>query len=169
MRFPIRRTFAGSTNCSVMWTRAQGGKRAGLGARRSRAGRAILAVVALPLSACGDHVLVARDDGNFSADLDAGELTCGSDVCGPVDLGAGFGEAPPCCYNSECGVLFSSACVEVDSPGVADPTCPPAGSFAGCCRQDGTCGLVATGTAFGCVNPFAFFPSLKLGNCIYEE
>lgn len=140
-----------------------------IGISRARRGGAILAVGALVLSACGDRVLVARGDLNASADLDAGELSCGSNVCGRVDLGAGFGEAPPCCYNSECGVRFSSACVEVDSPGVADPTCPSAGSYSGCCRQDGTCGLSATGTAFGCVNPFAFFPSLKLGNCIYEE
>jgi hypothetical protein len=152
-----------------MWTASRYRNRRTVGFRGSRHGRAILTAAALQLLACGDHVLVARDDANVNVDGDAGELSCGSNACGRVDLGAGFGEAPPCCYNSECGVLFSSACVEVDSPGVPDPTCPAAGSYSGCCRQDGTCGLIATGTAFGCVNPFAFFPTLKLGSCIYEE
>jgi hypothetical protein len=145
-----------------------------------------LTVAALALNAsCGTHVLVGKAERQEStstpgdagsggatahADPDAGEIVCGNSVCATRDLGVGLGLGPPCCYAvTSCGASFSNVCVELDSPGMPDTNCAAAGPYPGCCRPDGTCGISATGTAFGCVNPFAFFPTMVLGTCTYGE
>ena len=142
----------------------------------------VAAVVAS--AACGTHVLVGNEDHpsdvsrpvrdagspGGSANADAGEIVCGSDICRPRELGGGFGLGPPCCYDvTKCGARFSNVCVELDSPGVPDTDCPSAGTYPGCCRSDDTCGIVATDTAFGCVDPFNFFPTRVLGICRYPK
>jgi hypothetical protein len=151
---------------------------------RTRIVLAGLAAWALLVVACGRDVVVAGDhsereassptDAGYDAAPDsgasaveAGHMLCGGNTCGVVDLGNGLGFAQPCCYNDKCGVVFSNVCIEVDSPGVVNPECPSAGIYSGCCRPDGVCGLVATGTPLGCVNPFAFFPTIVLGKCVY--
>jgi hypothetical protein len=111
-----------------------------------------------------------RQDAASSFDGASGRITCGSVTCDSTDVGGGFGITELCCYNvTKCGVHFSNVCVELDSPGVADPACPAAGTYPGCCRPEGACGLQVTGTAFGCVNPFVFFPTTVLGRCAYPQ
>lgn len=144
-----------------------------------RIGGATVLLGIVLFASCGKSIVVAGDVSNGSTGdagppdatvlHEAGQITCGSAVCGPVDVGAGMGIAGPCCYNSKCGVVFSNVCVELDSAGVADSKCPMAGTYPGCCRPDDTCGIDATGTRFGCVNPFVFFPTMVLGQCVYPR
>ena len=135
--------------------------------------RLVAAVLTLVgVVSCGKHVVVQRESIQESAPdaapkLDAGAIVCGSQVCESMDAGAGLGTAAPCCYNASCGIVFSSACIELHSEGVLDAGCAPVGTSTGCCRPDGTCGVIIDGTAFGCVDPFAFFPAATLGSCVY--
>jgi hypothetical protein len=142
--------------------------------RRSRAVPAAIAS-ALVFVGCGTHVLVgegtapapaALDDGGSHPppDLDGGAIACAGTVCAPSSLADAV--LAPCCYSgSKCGALLPSACVEIDAEGTIDPGCPAFATYPGCCKPDGTCGLIASGTPFGCVNPFAFFPVTSLGLC----
>lgn len=128
------------------------------------------------VASCGEHVIVQRESTDTQEStrdaapkVDSGAIACGSQVCESVDAGAGLGTAQPCCYNASCGIVFSSACVELHSEGVLDAGCAPVGTSAGCCRPDGTCGVIIEGTAFGCVDPFAFFSTATLGSCVYPN
>lgn len=83
--------------------------------------------------------------------------------------GTFFGDLPWCCTaNGRCGLDTSPtgipSCVERDAPGSADPACPNfVGSvvtLSGCCRYDGTCGVMFQQTPVGCANDPALFPML---------
>ncbi|HEX4474219.1 MAG TPA: hypothetical protein VH142_04020 [Polyangiaceae bacterium] len=134
-------------------------------------------LVALGLAACSAPVLVGEAetrDASLStppvASRDGGTIVCGSNVCAPTAPAEQLAEAPPCCYAAtECGALLSSACIELNSAGVLDPRCPSFGSLPGCCKPDDTCGLMATGSAFGCVDPFAVFPGATTHGCTFAD
>jgi hypothetical protein len=133
-------------------------------------------LVVVGLSGCGTDVVVGA-----SADHDAsvpasdarvvpvtndGMILCGAAQCGSVDVGGGLGLYPPCCFAlSQCGALTSRACVELNSPGAVDPECPSLGPNVGCCRLDGTCGIIPEGTLFGCVTPLIPFVAAMVGSC----
>lgn len=155
--------------------------------RRAAAALATLGVANGLAAGCGADVVVSREEALVSdagappveAGTDArdaaappaegGELRCGDTRCGPVDLGIGFGTLEPCCFNSRCGAALSSLCIEVDAPGVANPSCPSLGPYSGCCRRDGVCGLIVIGTLLGCVDPFTLVPGASFGTCVYPD
>jgi len=125
------------------------------------------------LVACGEHVGVGREQAAQVVDagvgkesgpgLDAGEILCGSNVCGTSDFGPLLGAYPPCCHTpTVCGLAVSNACIELNVAGVEDPSCPPLAPYAACCRPDGNCG-VATGAPLGCVTLLGQTP----GRCVY--
>ena len=75
-----------------------------------------------------------------------------------------LGDLPPCCTDTNvCGLDLSAtagqpACIERDAPGVEDAACPAAMvgggllTFPGCCRPDGTCGVLVDLVPLGCVD-----------------
>lgn len=142
---------------------------------RSPQAASLFAIVGL--AACGSHVVVGEAETRDAAltkppiaSMDGGTILCGSSVCAPTAPAESLAEAAPCCYAAtECGALLSSACVELHSPGVVDPTCPSFASFPGCCKPDDTCGLMATGSAFGCVDPFAVLPGATIRHCTFAD
>jgi hypothetical protein len=85
-------------------------------------------------------------------------ITCGTKMCGPIELPM-FGLAPPCCPAGEmngCGVsLMGFLCVST-TPGTPDPNCPAvtlpipgAPPAPGCCSAAGVCGA-ELGAPLGC-------------------
>ncbi len=137
---------------------------------------ALLLTLAVLLVSCGSPVVVGKEEqASTPSDagrvresgprIDAGEILCGSAVCGPIDLGAPIGGGGPCCYGrSGCGFLLATACVELSAKGVDDPSCSSLPPFPGCCRLDGSCGL-GVGGPLGCISP----PLLALGTCVYPD
>jgi hypothetical protein len=144
-------------------------------------------LVASPIAwcgACSTHVLVGtghdvapeiRDASVSPQDADtrspdASTVVCGASVCGKVKLGTSLSTEPPCCYTPDsCGVRLPGLCAQIDAPGRTDPACSSFGQYQGCCKPDDTCGITATGTVFGCVNPLFLFPAASLGSCSYGD
>jgi hypothetical protein len=94
-------------------------------------------------------------------DADDVFVTCGHTQCRNVTQTAGgtLLVAYACCVDptrSRCGlVATANACVERDQPGTLDPTCATLpdtalGTLAGCCRPDGTCGVLEERFGLGC-------------------
>jgi hypothetical protein len=129
------------------------------------------------LHGCGSNVVVAdqgrHSDASQAADagdfvvVDAGALPnvtlCGSSRCTDFSLvipGAASIQLYACCLDpraSTCGVVEGAQCVQLNYPGHPDSTqcqsLPPftgAGQLQGCCRADGTCGVLDTKYGFGC-------------------
>ncbi len=95
-----------------------------------------------------------------------GALKCGSAMCKAVTLPIGDFTIPPCCADeaaSQCGLdssvlatfgpTFPVACQPLNQPGTEDSSCPNSAKtpvtgstleiqFAGCCRDNGTCGYM---------------------------
>jgi hypothetical protein len=132
----------------------------------------LLFLAVLALHGCGTNVVVgssaehdAAHGGEFSR-LDGGDISCGGTICGSVDIGGPFGEQRPCCFGeSQCGVLLSSACVELHAQGTADPRCPSLPPYEGCCRVDGTCGVIPGSNVFGCIDFAPLFPGVTMTRC----
>jgi hypothetical protein len=128
----------------------------------------------------------------------ASEVECGENTCESVTVAGGAIYVDPCCTAGDsCGVStgflglivpdFPNACAPKDQPGDVDEACPSAEGLAatvplggtmlevaidplvGCCRPNGTCGVVlndVTGNAgklpvgsfgLGCVDGAPFF------------
>lgn len=83
-------------------------------------------------------------------------IECGGETCS----GSAFFGMPCCTDDDKCGIDVSSfglgmGCNEMNAPGTADASCPGmnlAGFFMleGCCRPDGTCGVLDTFAGLGC-------------------
>jgi hypothetical protein len=91
----------------------------------------------------------------------ATSVSCGSDKCPGGNV---FGQALPGCCTSDnkCGMDvaslgFGAGCAEMNAPGAVSAACPSQnlGGFLpldGCCRPDGTCGVLDTFAGLGCTN-----------------
>jgi len=128
-------------------------------------------------------------------------LTCGLDTCSSLAVGPAYTDA--CCAGDVCGlqtgflallgVTFADACQARAQAGSLDASCPasgtrmltyPAGSqttvpiegFAGCCRENGKCGvalerILAPGfgklaeLGLGCVDSAPFFGGAAAPDC----
>lgn len=129
---------------------------------------------------------------------------CGIDKCASASVGPVF--VDPCCAGASCGLdtgflalvgaTFEDKCQAKDQPGALDDNCPaspasaipfpsggqtivvPINGFAGCCRDDGRCGVVvdaivspALGTVatlgLGCVDSAPFFDNRPPASCGY--
>ncbi|MES1189031.1 MAG: hypothetical protein ABUL60_34770 [Myxococcales bacterium] len=127
---------------------------------------------------------------------------CGVSMCNSAAVGPLF--VDPCCAGEACGldtsglallgIPFQDRCQALDQPGDVDPSCPtsagstvpvplggqtimlPVNGFAGCCREDGKCGVVANdivspliGTVatlgLGCVDSAPFFGNQPAAAC----
>jgi hypothetical protein len=119
---------------------------------------------------------------------------CSSSTIGPVFI-------DPCCTEDEAcgldtaalallGVKFTDECQAKDQPGVRETACPssaptavpfqgimvPVNGFAGCCRDDGKCGVIADAITspglgqlaqlgLGCVDSAPFFGGVPAKAC----
>jgi hypothetical protein len=139
---------------------------------------------------CGSHVVLAEakhEDASRAGDggeprgndVDGGDAThitlCGKSRCKDLSVvipGSGTVTGYACCVDparSTCGVVEVTECVELNYPGHVDPTChSPLSSldFPGCCRPDGTCGVLDTQYGLGCAQ-LPFVPSSLAGTCVY--
>jgi hypothetical protein len=123
---------------------------------------------------------------------------CGADTCESAAVGPYF--IDPCCTASDsCGLStgflalvgasFSEACQPLHQPGAADGACPaaeglkvpfgtamlPLSAFPGCCRENGTCGVVVdkavspgvlnADLGLGCMDAAPFFPGQAIVKC----
>jgi hypothetical protein len=128
--------------------------------------------------------------------------TCGVDSCESAAVGPLF--VDPCCAGDACGLdtsvlsllgaPFSERCQALAQPGELDASCPtsagstipvpfggqtvmlPIKGFAGCCRDDGKCGVLANDVvsplagsvatlALGCVDSAPFFGNQPAAAC----
>jgi hypothetical protein len=129
-------------------------------------------------------------------------LECDADMCTSAAVGPVF--IDPCCATEGCGLdtgflalvgaAFEDSCQARDQPGEVDETCPmssastipfdaggqtimvPIRGFAGCCRDNGTCGVVVDDVTspllgklatlgLGCVDAAPFFPGEPPAEC----
>jgi hypothetical protein len=125
---------------------------------------------------------------------------CGGDSCTSAAVGGGAVFIDPCCAADGCGLAtgflelvgahFAQACQPKGQPGAVDEACPssaasavpfggamlPIAGFAGCCRENGMCGVVVddvtspvagklASLGLGCVDAAPFFPGEKVASC----
>jgi hypothetical protein len=126
-------------------------------------------------------------------------VECGADMCKSAAVLGGTVFIDPCCATDACGLdtgfltlvgaSFDEKCQAQDQPGDLDEACPtsdastipfsgamvPIAGFAGCCRENGTCGVVVndvvspilgkiTSLGLGCVDATPFFDETP-GKC----
>jgi hypothetical protein len=123
----------------------------------------------------------ADSEGADSEGVDAGDAThitlCGKARCKDISVvipGSGTVTGYACCPvagESLCGVVEVTQCVQLNFPGHADPSChsPFSGTGFddnGCCRPDGTCGVLDTQFGLGCAQ-LPFVPASIAGSCVY--
>jgi hypothetical protein len=139
----------------------------------------ILLLSPFALIGCGDPLVVAEQSGELgSGDAGLEVVTiCGNALCKNRETKitdtkvVGIG----CCVDprlSLCGIVeFANTCLPVDQPGTLDTSCQtlpntPLGTLSGCCRPDGTCGVLETGLGLGCTQ----VPLLsQLSSCTYKK
>lgn len=131
-------------------------------------------------------------------------IECGADMCKSVGVGPVF--IDPCCSSDACGLdtgflalvgaAFTEKCQAKDQPGDLDEMCPtsdastipfevspgntimvPIEGFAGCCRENGKCGVAVNDVVapmlggkiatlgLGCVDAAPFFPGTTPAAC----
>jgi hypothetical protein len=137
------------------------------------------------MAGCGSNVIVAEQTQHNQVAADGGEqepadsthvTLCGAARCKDLSVdinGTGTVTGYACCVDparSACGVVEVTQCVELNYPGHVNAACPSlplSGSDApGCCRPDGTCGVLDTQYGLGCAQ-LPFVPSSLAGTCVY--
>lgn len=150
-----------SHDIDALKSRAQGS--GGAGDLRGTGGRR---PISLPKDA-GAGGSDAETDGGLKPD--AGDASSGSggsgaaDRCLPCDVLTAEAKdlgLESCCrgpFNRECGLRspITDECLPLLVPGMPSPTCLPVAGVRldGCCRPDARCGVDATDTGLGCVEP----------------
>jgi hypothetical protein len=105
----------------------------------------------------GSGTSTAGGNANAGGSGAAATVECGGSMC----MGNAFAMA--CCTtDKKCGldlsaVGFGSGCSELNAPGTANTACPSQNlmgflMFDGCCKPDGTCGVLDTIAGLGCTS-----------------
>jgi hypothetical protein len=144
--------------------------------RRRIASCAALIALPLLLGGCGSDIVIAEQQQASAADAGVPEVIvlCGTARCTDrtVVISGATAKLSGCCADlgrSACG-LFEVTCVELGQGGKLDPVCTslqgtPLGNLAGCCRPDGSCGVLEDAIGFGCTQvPFLSQPN----SCTYS-